>query len=177
MVPREPLAPKTMQEVHKYWSAVSKENSSSSWAINSAAREGQASKKRDKLPSEITPFNWGHYQKVLSIIRVRVPSSVKAIRTILQMILPIQAILICGKLTLKATIIMQEHEGCRGLSSEGPMGHEGGRWMVIKVGHVSSGTEPSWGPSVSGQFSTCQSICPLTAWSDVRVVEAIPSVV
>lgn len=59
------------------------------------------------------------------------------------MILPTQVILICGKLTLKPTIIMQEHEGCRGLSSEGPMGHEGGRRMVIRVGHVIRGTEPS----------------------------------
>lgn len=110
-------------------------SSSRDEVINSAARWKAKQAKPRQTSSWSTLFNLGCYQKRLPITRVGFLASVKAIRAILQARLPTQVILICGKLTLKPPVIMQDHESCRGLISEGSMGHVGaveGGWMVIR---------------------------------------------
>lgn len=57
----------------------------------------------------------------LPIIRVGFPTSVEAIGTILHLRLPTQVILICGKLPLKPTMIMQDHKSYEGLIPKGPI--------------------------------------------------------
>lgn len=57
------------------------------------------------MHSEILSFNLGHYPKVSPTVWVGHSTSMETIR-VLQVRLPAEVILICGKTTLKPTIIL-----------------------------------------------------------------------